>query len=42
MKTKQDIRLTTTKDLRQGAYIKMIAKGKSGKSWEEVQADEIM
>lgn len=38
---KQDITIHVTKDLRQGAYLKVTAKGQNGKSWMEVQPEEI-
>ncbi|MFT4497680.1 YxeA family protein [Bacillus cereus] len=37
----QDITITVTKKLRHDAYLKVTAKGENGKSWIEVQANEI-
>ncbi|MCH1626430.1 YxeA family protein [Ferdinandcohnia quinoae] len=38
---KQEVTIKVTKDLRIGAYLKITAKGQNGKSWTEVQPDEI-
>ncbi|MEN1936811.1 YxeA family protein [Paenibacillus sp. 102] len=37
----QDITINVTKKLRHGAYLKVTAKGQNGKSWMEVQPNEI-
>ncbi|MEJ9256052.1 YxeA family protein [Bacillus wiedmannii] len=37
----QDITITVTKNLRHDAYLKVTAKGANGKSWMEVQPNEI-
>ncbi|KEK23042.1 YxeA family protein [Bacillus gaemokensis] len=37
----QDIIINVTKNLRQGAYLEVAAKGQNGKSWGEVQPNEI-
>lgn len=39
--TKQDITINVTKELKQGAYLNVTAKGANGKTWFEVQADEV-
>ncbi|HHT7155353.1 hypothetical protein BK718_15440 [Bacillus thuringiensis serovar andalousiensis] len=37
----QDITINVTKELRHDAYLKVIAKGSNGKTWMEVQPNEI-
>ena len=37
----QDITIEVSKKLRQGAYLKVISKGENGKSWAEVQPNDI-
>lgn len=38
---KQPITIKVTKQLREGAFLQILAKGQNGKSWMEVQENEI-